>query len=89
MLELQLQKSFGLASFRTGQREIIETVLQQKDALAVLPTGAGKSLCFQFSAVYKNQLVIVISPLVAVTPAARESMAMLLAKLFKLERHAH
>jgi ATP-dependent DNA helicase RecQ len=39
--------------------------LAKKDALAVLPTGAGKSLCYQFPALYLNQLVIVISPLIA------------------------
>lgn len=65
MLESHLQKSFNLSSFRTGQREIIQAVLDKKDALAVLPTGAGKSLCYQFPAIYLNQLVIVISPLIA------------------------
>ena len=65
MLEHHLQKSFGLTAFRTGQREIIEAVLKKQDALAVLPTGAGKSLCYQFPAVHLQQLVIVISPLIA------------------------
>ncbi len=60
-----LETSFNLSSFRTGQLEIIEAVLANKDALAVLPTGAGKSLCYQLPAVFKNQLVIVISPLIA------------------------
>ena len=65
MLEEELKKSFQLSSFRTGQREIISAVLSKKDALAVLPTGGGKSLCYQFPAVYLNQLVIVVSPLIA------------------------
>lgn len=65
MLELELKKSFSLSEFRPGQREIIENVLAKKDVLAVLPTGAGKSLCFQFCAVYKKQLVVVISPLIS------------------------
>jgi len=65
MLEDQLKKTFGLSEFRKGQREIISAVLNKQDALAVLPTGGGKSLCYQFPAVYTNQLVIVISPLIA------------------------
>jgi len=65
MLESQLEKSFNLSSFRPGQREIIEAVLAKKDALAVLPTGAGKSLCYQFPAIYTKQLVVVVSPLIA------------------------
>lgn len=63
--ESLLQKSFQLSQFRPGQREIISAVLDKKDALAVLPTGGGKSLCYQFPAVFANQLVIVISPLIA------------------------
>lgn len=65
MLETHLQKSFNLPQFRRGQKEIIAAVLAKKDALAVLPTGGGKSLCYQFPATYHQKLVIVVSPLVA------------------------
>lgn len=64
MLELLKQK-FNLEQFRNGQSDIIQTVLGGRDALAVLPTGGGKSLCYQFVAVYTQQLVVVISPLIA------------------------
>ncbi|MBS1969277.1 MAG: ATP-dependent DNA helicase RecQ [Bdellovibrionales bacterium] len=60
-----LQQSFLLPSFRGGQREIISAILAKKDVMAVLPTGGGKSLCYQFPAVYTQQLVVVISPLIA------------------------
>ncbi|XGC80271.1 ATP-dependent DNA helicase RecQ [Bdellovibrio bacteriovorus] len=60
-----LNKYFNLSQFRRGQKEIIEAVLQKKDVLAVLPTGGGKSLCYQYPAVHFQQLVIVISPLIA------------------------
>lgn len=63
--EAVLKKHFGLDQFRQGQKEIISAILNRKDVLAVLPTGGGKSLCYQFSAVYTNQLVVVISPLIA------------------------
>lgn len=65
MLEHYLTDFFQLSQFRTGQREIIETALAKKDVLAVLPTGGGKSLCYQFPAVYLKKLVVVISPLIA------------------------
>lgn len=65
MLEQQLQKIFQLSEFRTGQREIITAVMDKKDVLAVLPTGGGKSLCYQFPIIHQNKLGIVISPLIA------------------------
>lgn len=63
--ETLLQKSFLLPQFRLGQFDIISAILSKKDVLAVLPTGGGKSLCYQFPAVHTQQLVIVISPLIA------------------------
>jgi len=64
-LEELLKRNFSLPSFRLGQIEIISAILAKKDALAVLPTGGGKSLCYQFPAVYLQNLVIVVSPLIA------------------------
>jgi ATP-dependent DNA helicase RecQ len=60
-----LQTHFSMPAFRKGQKDIIQSVLDGKDTIAVLPTGGGKSLCYQYPAVYKNQLVIVVSPLIA------------------------
>lgn len=60
-----LKQKFNLPTFRSGQREIISSLIQGKDLLAVLPTGGGKSLCYQFPAIYFNKLVIVVSPLIA------------------------
>ncbi|MFC4387688.1 RecQ family ATP-dependent DNA helicase [Gracilibacillus marinus] len=64
-LEKYLKKYFGYDSFREGQKEIIESVLQQQHTLAVLPTGSGKSICYQLPAMILNQLVIVVSPLLS------------------------
>lgn len=65
MLETVLKKSFNISEFRIGQKEIITAVLAKKDTLAVLPTGGGKSLCYQHPSVHLQQLVIVVSPLIA------------------------
>ena len=60
-----LQSQFSLSQFRVGQKEIISAILEKNDVLAVLPTGGGKSLCYQFPAVWTKKLVVVISPLIA------------------------
>ncbi|MEL6584831.1 MAG: DNA helicase RecQ [Pseudomonadota bacterium] len=64
-LDLLLKETFGFESFRPGQREIVEAVSDGKDVLAILPTGAGKSLCFQLPALAREGLTVVISPLIA------------------------
>ena len=56
---------WGFTQFRPLQAEIVGSILQQQDVLAVLPTGAGKSLCFQLPALAREGLTLVISPLVA------------------------
>ena len=60
-----LQEHFGWSGFRPGQRPVVEAMLSGRDCLAVLPTGAGKSLCYQLPALVRGGLVLVISPLVA------------------------
>lgn len=61
----EILPKFHLANFRIGQKEIIHCVLQGRDSLCVLPTGGGKSLCYQLPALYLQKLVVVISPLIA------------------------
>jgi ATP-dependent DNA helicase RecQ len=56
---------FGLASFRPGQRDVIATVLAGQDCLCIMPTGGGKSLCYQLPAVARPGLTLVVSPLIA------------------------
>ena len=60
-----LQEIFGYQSFRLKQAEIIDTVLAGKDVLTIMPTGGGKSLCFQVPALMMDGLTVVISPLIA------------------------
>ncbi len=60
-----LRDVFGFDSFRPGQREIVDKLLSGRHVLAVMPTGAGKSLCYQVPALLQDGLTVVISPLVA------------------------
>jgi ATP-dependent DNA helicase RecQ len=60
-----LQELFGLDDFRPRQREVIEDVLAGRDVLCVMPTGAGKSLCYQLPAAVQGGLTIVVSPLIS------------------------
>lgn len=60
-----LQKHFNFSDFRPGQREIVETIIAGKDVVALMPTGGGKSLCYQLPAIMSGKLSIVISPLIA------------------------
>ncbi|WP_431799072.1 DEAD/DEAH box helicase [Halobacillus andaensis] len=61
----QLRKYFGHAYFRSGQQEIIQDVMNGRDVLGILPTGVGKSLCFQLPALLNKGVTIVISPLIS------------------------
>lgn len=60
-----LKQTFGYDDFRPLQREIMEASLEGRDALAILPTGAGKSLCYQLPALIREGLTVVVSPLIA------------------------
>ncbi|MDJ0690507.1 MAG: RecQ family ATP-dependent DNA helicase [Xenococcaceae cyanobacterium MO_188.B32] len=64
-IHLSLKQFWGYESFRYPQAEIIESVLKSRDTLVVMPTGGGKSLCFQLPALVREGLTLVVSPLVA------------------------
>ncbi len=63
--EAKLHSVFGFAGFRPGQGEIVNAILSGENVLAVMPTGAGKSLCYQLPAIVRNGLTVVVSPLIA------------------------
>src|SRR5580658_3979225 len=60
-----LRATFGFEAFRPGQGEIVTAVLNGRDVLAVMPTGSGKSLCYQLPALLRGGLTVVVSPLIA------------------------
>ena len=64
-LDLELKKKFGFSSFKGDQKQIIETLLNKKSAIVIMPTGAGKSLCFQLPALLCQGTAVVVSPLIA------------------------
>jgi ATP-dependent DNA helicase RecQ len=64
-LEEALKHFFGYETFRLGQQQIVEEALQDRDLLIIMPTGGGKSLCFQLPALLKPGLTVVVSPLIA------------------------
>jgi ATP-dependent DNA helicase RecQ len=61
----QLRRQFGFEHFRPGQTEAVEAALGDRDALVVMPTGSGKSLCYQLPALMRDDLTLVVSPLVS------------------------
>ena len=61
----QLKSVFGYDSFRAGQEELINTLLNGRDVLGVMPTGAGKSLCYQLPSIMSDGVSLVVSPLIA------------------------
>lgn len=64
-LTIDLKRNFGFDSFRPGQHSIVRDALAGRDVLAIMPTGGGKSLCFQLPAVMQSGVTLVVSPLIA------------------------
>ena len=64
-LSAALRQHFGFAGFRPGQLEACEAALADRDVMVVMPTGSGKSLCYQLPALLRDDLTVVVSPLVA------------------------
>src|SRR3954469_4644032 len=69
-----LKETFGLQRLRDGQRGVIERVLAGANTLAIMPTGAGKSLCYQLPALLLDGRTVVVSPLIALMKDQCEAM---------------
>lgn len=75
-LHQTLMRYFGYDSFKAGQEDIIQSVLNQKDTVAMLPTGGGKSICYQIPGYMTDGLVLIISPLLSLMEDQVERMKM-------------
>src|SRR5689334_19771032 len=73
-IRTEAAQRFGISDFRPGQRELIECALTGRDALGILPTGAGKSLCYQLPSLFLDGVVVVVSPLIALMQDQQEHM---------------
>ena len=65
ILHAKLKENFGFEKFRPNQEDIINSILSGQDTLAIMPTGGGKSICFQLPALVLPGITVVISPLIA------------------------
>src|SRR5919106_3132177 len=74
-LTASLRDLFGFPGFRPGQREACEAALAGRDVLVVMPTGSGKSLCYQLPALLRDDLTLVVSPLVSLMQDQVEALA--------------
>jgi ATP-dependent DNA helicase RecQ len=73
-IQAEAASRFGITHFRPGQRQLIECALAGRDAFGILPTGAGKSLCYQLPALFLNGTVVVVSPLIALMQDQHERL---------------
>ncbi|MDX6550394.1 MAG: ATP-dependent helicase RecQ, partial [Gaiellales bacterium] len=64
-LSAELQRLFDFPAFRPGQQDAVEGTMSGRDVLAIMPTGSGKSLCYQLPALLDSGVTLVVSPLIA------------------------
>ena len=74
-LKRLMKGTFGLSSFRPGQEEVIRHVVEGRDTVAIMPTGAGKSLCYQLPALHLPGTTVVVSPLIALMKDQTDKLA--------------
>src|ERR671929_2400052 len=73
-LRRTMREVFGFTKLRPGQEEVIRSILSGRDTLAVMPTGAGKSLCYQLPALHLEGTTVVVSPLISLMKDQAEKL---------------
>ena len=79
-----LKTYFGYDTFREGQESVVESILEHRDVLAIMPTGAGKSICYQVPALMLSGITIVISPLISLKQEEDTKLFMLHRSVWKI-----
>src|SRR5919107_765058 len=70
-----MRGTFGLDDFRPGQQDVIKSIVSGRDTVAIMPTGAGKSLCYQLPALHLPGTTVVVSPLIALMKDQADKLA--------------
>ena len=81
-----LKTYFGYDTFREGQESVVESILEHRDVLAIMPTGAGKSICYQVPALMLSGITIVISPLISMKREYMPHLSILHCRKVRLAR---
>lgn len=84
-IEKAARQKFGIKLFRLGQKSIIESALAGKNVLGIMPTGAGKSMCFQLPSLFVKKSTVVVSPLIALMQDQKEQLADIGIEAIKLD----
>ena len=85
-IQKELKKHFGFSNFKGLQELVIKNLLQGKDSFVIMPTGGGKSLCYQLPAIILDGTALVISPLIALMKNQEQSVRVNLTKNSRVEK---
>src|SRR5213595_911875 len=84
-LKRLMKGTFGLSGFRPGQQEVIDSIVNGRDTVAIMATGAGKSLCYQLPALHLPGTTLVVSPLISLMKDQHDKLELLHIEVLRLD----